>query len=100
MIDLIRKLGRLLTPREKFHARLLLGAMLLGSLLEMLGVGAIPAFVSVLTNPDAIQHYPAGRRLLQVLGITTPAQLVLGGSAALLLLFVVKNCYLVVLSWL
>lgn len=99
MLELIRKLRRLLTRREKLQAVLLLCGMLVAAVLEMVGVGAIPAFVSALTDPDAVREHPAGRSFMEILGLETTEELVLWGAGALLLLFIVKNAYLALMSW-
>ncbi len=99
MRELIGKLRRLFTRREKVHAILILGAMLIGALLEMVGVGAIPAFVSVISNPEAVYSNPFGQWFVETLGLTTTEQLLLSGAAALLAVFIVKNAYLAMFSW-
>src|SRR5438105_3487805 len=60
----IRKLRNLLSPREQWQAVALLGMMLFGAVLEMLGVGAIPAFVALLSDPTRAERSVLARRLM------------------------------------
>lgn len=99
MRELIQKLAVLLSPRERWQAVGLFGMMLGGTLLELVGVGAIPAFVALLSDPAGIDRLPEAARVLEVLGATTPERLVLTGALALFGLFAVKNAYLAVQSW-
>ena len=99
MFDLLRDLGFLLNRRERIQAAALLFVMLVGALLEMLGVGAIPAFVTLLTNPHAVTQSGLGRRLFPLLGTGSAESIALRAAAALLVLFVAKNVFLVVLVW-
>jgi ATP-binding cassette subfamily C protein len=97
--ELVRKLTVLLSPRERWQAVALFGVMLGGTLLELVGVGAIPAFVTLLSDPTGLDRVPQVARLLERLGATTPDRLVLLGAAALFALFAVKNFYLAAQSW-
>ncbi|MCP9781691.1 ABC transporter ATP-binding protein [Cyanobium sp. To12R1] len=99
MSELIRKLTVLLSRRERWQAAALLAVMLGGSLLELAGVGAIPAFVAVLSDPSVLDRFPAVGGYAVLLGLDAPERLVLWGAVALLLLFVVKNAYLAAQSW-
>lgn len=39
--------------------------MLIGAVLEVVGVGAIPAFVTFLSRPDIVLSHPIGERLFE-----------------------------------
>jgi ATP-binding cassette subfamily C protein len=94
----IRKMRRLLSPREQWQAVALLGMMLIGAVLEMLGVGAIPAFVALLSDPARAQRYGVVRQLMGHLPPLTPMQLALGGAISLLVIYLIKNSYLTTLA--
>jgi len=55
MIDIYKKIWSLLSPHEKKRAMLLLFLMVLMAFLEVLGVGSIMPFLSVLGNPETIE---------------------------------------------
>lgn len=96
----VRKMRELLSPREQWQAVALLGMMLLGAMLEMVGVGAIPAFVAVLSDPSRVNRYALSRRLMSYLPAHTQTQLALGGAVALLLIYLIKNSYLTTVAFL
>ncbi|MBN2964215.1 ABC transporter ATP-binding protein [Sulfurospirillum sp. T05] len=55
MTDIYKKIWTLLTSHEKKRALLLLFLMILMAFLEVLGVGSIMPFLSVLGNPESIE---------------------------------------------
>ena len=97
MIRSVRRLLALLTPRERLGALALFGLLLVGAGFEVLGVGAVPAFVAMLASPGAVLANERFGPLLNDLGLTDPSRLALWGGAALVVLFVVKNLYLAAL---
>ncbi len=99
MLDTLHKLRHLLSRREKRQALVLFVLMMLGGVLEMIGVGAIPAFVAMLDSPDRLLQYDLARQTADRLGITTHTQLVLWGAGALAVIFVLKNSYLAALAY-
>jgi ABC-type bacteriocin/lantibiotic exporter with double-glycine peptidase domain len=79
---------------------MLLILMLLASLSEVFTIGAVLPFLGVLTSPERVFSHPAAHQVIQILGLTTPMQLLLpltvifvmavifAGSMRLLLLWV------------
>lgn len=100
MKESLRKLAFLLNRRERWQLLFLFALMVLGATLEMIGVGAIPVFVSLLSNPDAVMEHEAVRALNDYLGVTSPRQLVLLAAAGLAILFVAKNSYFALFAYL
>ena len=78
---------------------ILLVCIIAGSALEVIGVGAIPAFITVLLNPDTIQSYSPVNVHLEKLGINNTEELLIWGSILLIVVFLVKNGYLTVLTY-
>jgi ATP-binding cassette, subfamily B, bacterial PglK len=99
MIDSLRKLNRLLRSRDRRRVAALFLLMLVGSLLEVLGVGAIPAFVMLAASPERVQEYALVDRVVTALGLEDPRDLLLWGGAALLVIYLVKNTYISLLHW-
>jgi ATP-binding cassette, subfamily B, bacterial PglK len=99
MFEMIRKMTALLTPKERRQAVVLFGLMVVGAILEMMGVGAIPLFISLLADPAILHRVPAVEALADRLGLDTPQELILGGAIALFVLFFLKNLFLLGLSW-
>lgn len=97
MRDLIQELNRLrplFSRSEKLRYIFLLGLMVGGAFLDVVGIGAVPAFVATLAVPDKVLGFPVVGDWLAAWGITTSRELVLWGAAFLLVAFVVKNGYL------
>lgn len=94
MKEIVSKLRDILSPREKRLAILLFLMMLLGAALEMLGVGAIPAFITLLSNPGKVEQFRLLAPARPFFANHDPSTIVLIGACVLLLLFLVKNIYL------
>ncbi len=50
MLNHLRKLYRLFSRREKIKSAGLLGLMIINAFMEMIGIGAIPAFILVVAS--------------------------------------------------
>jgi ABC-type multidrug transport system fused ATPase/permease subunit len=94
MLTALKKLSSLFCRKNKLGFIVLLCFMFLGAILETLGVGAIPAFVSVIAFPDQILKYPFLKPFLEYLDLTTPKQLLIYTGLALFVIFVIKNIYI------
>lgn len=97
MIEVVRKLFKLMSRNERFGTGLLLCMMMLGSALEVLGVAAIPAFIGLLGQPERLLEYEFVQSVYAALDISSMRSLLLWASGGLLLVYVVKNLYLVLL---
>ena len=86
--QLLRRLWSQFEPRRRVQLKLLLALMVLASFAEVLSIGAALPFLAVLTSPETLFEYAAAQPLIQALGVTAPAQLLLPltiafGTAAL-----------------
>ena len=99
MREILRQLHYLLSPGERRNGLVLLGIMTVGAMFEVVGVGAIPAFIGVIAIPDRLLEYDVVRVAYEVLGIGSPREMVLWAAAGLILVFVVKNAYLAFLAY-
>ena len=95
----LNRLRPLFSRRDKLLYLSLLGLMAIGALLEVLGIGVLPAFVAVLAIPEKVAKYPPVDRLIDHLGISLGPQLLMLGSVALLIVFILKNAYMVFLYY-
>lgn len=91
----LKKLYWLLSRRDKWKVIGLFGMMMVAAVLEVAGIGMVPAFVSIVTSPEKVMQYPVAEDVLKGLGITTSRDLLFWGAIALIGIFVVKNAYLV-----
>jgi ABC-type multidrug transport system fused ATPase/permease subunit len=75
--QLLHRLWHHISPhrRRQFGLQLLL--MLLAAFAEILSIGAVLPFLGVLTVPERVFEHPAAQPIIQTLGLTEPAQLLL-----------------------
>ena len=99
MRSILRKLSYLLNAREKRNAGILFLLTWVGALLDVVGVGAIPAFVGVISMPDKLLEYDLVRKVYDALGMTSADDMVMWAALALIIVFVIKNLYLTFLAY-
>lgn len=94
MTEQLRALNRLLGPRDRLLAGLLFLLILLCALLEVVGVAAVPAFIGVMIDPQAIRAAGLDSAADFIADIDTETGIIVG-SSLLLAVFVVKTALLV-----
>ena len=94
-----QKIWSLLTPAERHSAVALLGLMLIGMLLETLGVGLVIPALALLTQSDVAHNYPALQPALQTLGNPSQQTLIIGGMLVLVGVYLIKSLFLALLVW-
>lgn len=90
-----RKLLWLLDAREKRNGAILLVLMLLGAFMEVLGVAAVPAFVSAVVEPERLRQVPFVAGIADRLGLEGAVDFVVWGSIGLASIFAAKAGLLV-----
>jgi ABC-type multidrug transport system fused ATPase/permease subunit len=88
-----------LTLRERLRAALLLLAMLLGALLETAGIGMVLPFLALLVAPDTPMAGHILSRLTRWIDVSSPQTAVKAAAFLLFALLLVKNVYLIALTW-
>jgi ATP-binding cassette subfamily C protein len=99
MRDLLKKLSYLLSRRQKRNGVILFIMMIVGALFEVIGVGAIPAFVGVISMPERLLEEDAVRFVYDLLGMESPEQMVMWAALGLMAVFLVKNVYLAFMAY-
>jgi ATP-binding cassette subfamily C protein len=94
MLQQLKHLAALFPRRDHYKFAVLLFLMIVGAVLEMAGIGIIPAFAGVIVYPDKVLAYPVVGDTLKRLNIDTPQRLLLAGSAAVFAVFVIKNSFM------
>ncbi|MEX2409817.1 MAG: ABC transporter ATP-binding protein [Candidatus Paceibacterota bacterium] len=94
MLDSLKKIYSLFPSKDRFKLLILFGMMVMGSFLEVLGIGMIPVFVIAVSQPDNLLQYPVLGDLLRTLDITSSEELVVYGAILLIVVYIVKNIYL------
>ena len=87
--QLLKRLWLHISPHRRGQFGLLLVLMLLASFAEIISIGAVLPFLSVLTGPERVFEHSAAQPFINALGLTAPAQLLLPltfafGAAALI----------------
>jgi ABC-type multidrug transport system fused ATPase/permease subunit len=93
------KIHRLLTPQQRRSAAFLLGMMVIGMVLETLGVGLVIPIIALLMQSDPYTSYPKLRPFLHALGDPSQRQLVTWVMLALVAIYVVKATFLAFVAW-
>lgn len=72
--------------------------MFLGAILETVGVGAIFPLLSVMGEPDYLTAHETLALYVREIGVTSHTSLIMAGAIAVLLLYILKNTYLIWLA--
>lgn len=99
-MTLIRRLFSIFDKRGKTQLVLLFFVLLLGVGLEIVGVGSILPFISIIIDENSLQKYSALYSVYKYFGFVNYSQFVLFTCAILMLIFVLKNVGLVAIKYL
>lgn len=94
-----KKLWNFLTSKERRAAAQLFFLMLVGTLLEILGVGIIVPALTIMADGNLGSRFPVLSSIIASLGITSHQQLIIMGMLALVAVYVVKSVFLGFLAW-
>ena len=96
---LIKKIWFFLLPAQRRSACVLLVLTLVGTMLEMVGLGLIIPIIGFMTKPDFIEGYPAFAPLLALLGHPRQKILFLIVLSAFAGIYFLKMNYVIFLAW-
>lgn len=91
MKDITKIIWRLLSPRERFTAGLLVIGVLISALLDAAGVASIVPFLTLLSDPSAIEKHEMLMRVYEYSGYDTPHDFLFFLGWATLALVVVSS---------
>ena len=94
-----RKLFRLLSPSKRRASTTLLGLMLIGMVMETLGISLVFPALTLMTETDLAARYPALSPWLDRLGNPSQGELAIFGMLMLVTVFAVKTLFLAILAW-
>jgi ATP-binding cassette, subfamily B, bacterial PglK len=95
----IQKIRFILTPAERRSAVVLLCLMVIGSMLEMLGVGILFPVMILMGQSNLATRYPRIQPVLEFFGNPTQSQLIVGVMLGLVGIYLIKNLYLAFFAW-
>lgn len=97
--NIIEKVWYILSSSERKSVAILIVFMLIGTVLETLGVGLIVPVVMLLSQDDLVNNYPRLIPYIEWLGNPTQRELVIISMFGLVGVYFVKNCFLGFLAW-
>lgn len=95
---IINKIWQLLTSAEKKSAAVLLFLMLIGMLLEMLGVGLVIPTLAILTQKNFMSNYPILQPVIKAIGNPNQQQLIIYVMCSLVGVYLLKVLFLAFLA--
>ncbi len=96
---MLKKIGYVLTRKQKRNIVILSLIIIVGSLMELLGVSLIKPLTTVATNEAIITTDKKYILLGRILGLQTVREYVLAIVAILILIYLIKNLYLCFMYW-
>lgn len=94
-----RKLWHLLPPGQRRTVWGLLAMMLIGTLLEVLGIGLVVPILAIMTQPDFIARFPGLQPWLAMLGPPSHAELIVIGMGILVSAYALKVMFVAFVAW-
>lgn len=96
---IVLKMWKMLTEAERRQAVILIFMMLLGTVLETLGVGLVVPVLTLITQSDVGEKYPIYQSAIAHLGNPDQHLIVLYAMLILVLVYLVKSTFLLILTW-
>lgn len=95
MLRIVKKFGRLFNYSQKKTIIIIVGMMIIGALLELLGVGLMLPLVTVLMKPDIITTNKYLFHICSFFKIDTSREFIIVCFCVLIFVFIIKNIYLI-----
>ena len=90
----ILKIFKIFTPKQLRYCGLIVLAMLVGAMLEAIGIGAILPLVSIMGQPDFLERHQEIAQVLAAFGITDHITFIVVSAAGLIFVYLLKNAYM------
>ena len=97
--NLLMRLWHHLSRRRQFQFWLLICLMLVSAFAEVVSLGAVMPFLSILVAPDRVFSHPIGSGMAQALGITSVDQLVLAFAVTFAVVALIAGVIRILLLW-
>lgn len=72
----------------------IIGAMVVGAMLEAIGIGAILPLLSIMGNENFLYEHPVLDEYVTVMGITSHTELIIVAACGLIVVYLIKNMYI------
>ncbi|MBS4062414.1 MAG: ABC transporter ATP-binding protein [Bacteroidetes bacterium] len=95
----LKKLYLLFNRHEKIKTLGLLFLMLIGAIMELIGIGAIPAFILIVASPEKVLLHPISGAVAQWFSVENSRDLLVVGSVGLISFFIAKGLLLALINY-
>lgn len=99
MPETLKKIIYILPKGDSFKFFILLLLMLFAALLEVAGIGMIPAFVAIVADPERVMEIEWLEPVLTMLEISNSQDLLIWGSITLVGIFIIKSLYIIAFNY-
>ena len=90
----IFQIFNIFTKQQLRYCCFIVMAMIVGAMLEAVGIGAILPLISLMGQPDFLVHHPEIGHITEALGIVSHTQLIMVCAGGLIVLYLIKNAYM------
>lgn len=94
---MIKKINYVLDRRQKINLCILLVIIFIGAFVELLGVSAIMPLIDVAMNPETMDEKWYFVLIRKYMGITDASQMILFLAVLLIVIYILKNVYVMVM---
>ena len=95
----LKKIFYILPKGDPFKLVIVFLGMMIAAVLEVAGIGMIPAFVAIVADPDRVLQAEWLQPLIESLEISTSKDLLIWGSGALVGVFLLKSAYVIAFNY-
>ena len=95
----LKKLIYILPKGDPLKFVVVFFGMMIAAVLEVAGIGMIPAFVAIVADPERVLQVQWLQPLIQALEINTSKDLLIWGSGALVGIFLIKSAYVITFNY-
>ena len=96
MLSVIRKMRRILERRQKKRLVVLFFLMLVGAILEVLGVSLMLPLLSAIMQPDIIEKNEVVKQICKILDLHSHRTFTIICIIALIIIFIIKDLFLII----
>lgn len=96
-MEILKKLNYIMNKKQKKHIGILAVMIFIGGLLETLSVSAMLPVVMAILSPEMIAENEYGQKIMSFLHIENAKDLVIPLLVLLIVMYVIKNLYLLIL---
>ena len=90
----IFQIFNIFTKQQLRYCGFIVLAMIVGAMLEAVGIGAILPLISIMGQPDFLIHHPEIGHIAEALGIGKHTQFIMFCAGCLIVLYLIKNAYM------